>query len=490
MTRKDAMILLAVLLAAAAAALAINQYALNNFPNSADEHAYLFQTQIFAMGKLTVPAHLQQPYISPFYIVARLDRVFSIFPPGWPAILSLGVMAGAPQIVNPLLCALTLAAVFFAARRALGRTSAWIVVGLLLFSPCFLFNGASYFSHTACLLGASLTFLFFIKWGQEERYSAALLAGFFFSWTFAIREMTCLALLSPPLVYFFFQSRLRWRFAVLFVLGALPIGIVYLLYNHALTGFWLHPPRYLLPGERLGFGPREIRLFDYVEIKPFGPAQALTYMFRNLGRLFLWTFPALPLAAFWGAWKRRSLALAWTRVFALSALALPLAYFFYPSDGGNQYGPRFYFEALLPLSLLAAPWLEELRVRFVKTKRNILLVVLIILLGADGMMVGIHWRFYSHQIYRRQSLYRLADHFHLHNALVFVSAPSGDMTQGDLIRNSPFPDSSEVVYIWDMGAQNTELARSFPGRSSYIFGRDPQTGVNFLRPLSPRLGDK
>ncbi|MEW6237927.1 MAG: hypothetical protein AB1656_21270, partial [Candidatus Omnitrophota bacterium] len=102
MARKDAMILLAVLLAAAALALAINQYALNNFPNSADEHANLFQAQIFAMGKLTVPAHPQQPYISPFYIVARLDRVFSIFPPGWPAILSLGVMAGAPQIVNPL----------------------------------------------------------------------------------------------------------------------------------------------------------------------------------------------------------------------------------------------------------------------------------------------------------------------------------------------------------------------------------------------------
>ncbi len=478
-----------LLLTAAAAALAaygIGALILQHFPNSADEHAYLFQAQLFAEGRLTAPAHPAQEFLNPFYIITHNGRVFSIFPPGWPLILALGVKTGLENWINPLLAAAALLVHFQAGKMLAGPRAAWLAVLFMAASTFFLWNSASYFSHPACLLGVLLAFWFLLLADRSGHPGWALLAGAAFSWTFSTRELTTVLLLTGPILAAAYRSPRRTGFLGAFLLGALPGLALYAWYNAELTGRWFYPARYLLESERLGFGERRITLFDYVEIQSYGPREAFQHLFRNLGRLLLWTFPGLPLLAAWGAWKGRKDP--WFRTLAGAVVLLPLGYVLYPAEGGNQYGPRFYYESLGFLSLLASrgfhrPGPENVRWPLAWRAG---LCMGILFSGAAGIMEG---GFYYRQIYERRILERLVDFHRLRHAVVVVGSPAGDMTQGDLIRNAPDPDKAEVVFAWDVGERNGQLTKAFPDRTIYFFRRDPESGVFYLGQHASRLGE-
>lgn len=82
------------------------------YPISGDDYSYLYQAKLFASGKLWAQDPLYDPSL-PFYgcvetYCLRDDQGhrFSKYPPGWPAILSLGACFDTPWLVNPLLGAL------------------------------------------------------------------------------------------------------------------------------------------------------------------------------------------------------------------------------------------------------------------------------------------------------------------------------------------------------------------------------------------------
>lgn len=479
MTRADLLGIAGMALAAVLAAFAVGRFILQDFPNSADEHAYLFQAGLFAEGKMTAPAHPQQEFVSPFFILTHKNKVFSVFPPGWPSILSLGVRLGEQNWVNPILCGLTIPVLFLLSWMIWGRRCAWISASCLLTTPFFLFNGGSYFSHPSCLLSILLTGCFLLLWLRGDGWFWAVLTGAAASWAFAIREMTAGLVLFIPILWTIYRSEQRGRFILFFLLGAAPGVWFYLYYNQCVTGDWRVLPRFLQSSERLGFGDREIRLFDYVEIQHYGFLDGIANLARNMLRLFAWTIPGFPLLAAWGAWRKRRED--WAIAFALAAILLPLGYLLYPTDGGNQYGPRFYYESLGFLILLAAPALDDLFRKIGKRKAGAFcLTVLMVNALVFTYQASDRYR----QIYGRRTLQRLVEHRKIHNAVVFVGAPSGDMTQGDLIRNPAYPDEADVIYAWDLGKRNRELSACFPGRIFYRFGKNPQTGAAFLERLA------
>ncbi len=487
--RIELILLIILMITVAIGAIILNRFALQSFPNSADEHAYLFQAKTFAMGRLWVPAHPKQEFISPFYIHTHQDRVFSIFPPGWPMILSIGVLLGIEDWINPIISALSVGVVFGIGRLLIGRMGAWVSVGLLIISPFFLFNAASYFSHPACLLGVSLTTFFLLLWNKNEINWTAIAAGLALGWTCCVRELTCIAILIIPVIYTIWQSQQRLKLITQLIIGALPMAILYLIYNAELTGHWFLPVRFILADEWLGFGTREIRLFDYIEKVYYGPSDALRNLLNNNNRLILWTFPGLPILGLIGIWHNRSNG--WTWALMGSVLLLPLSYMLYPSDGGNQYGPRFYYESMVYWAILASLGIRGIIEQIQSRKgENNLIVVLSLLLITDGMIFWNHVDFYHEQIYKRRTLFRLVDRFDLENAIVFVGAPSGDMTQGDLIRNHPIPSISDVIFAWDLGDKNNALLEQFPDRQGYLFRQNPQTGIYSLKSLRSRLGYK
>src|SRR6185503_8855109 len=133
---------------------------LRNFPNSGDEYSYYVSAEIFARGRLSVPSPPSREFFD-FTHVINDGKFYGKYPPGWPALLAVGVRLGVPWLVNPLIGALTLLVIDRLARRHFSPAVATTALLMCAANPYFIFTSASYFSHSSCLLFTTL-FLHFL----------------------------------------------------------------------------------------------------------------------------------------------------------------------------------------------------------------------------------------------------------------------------------------------------------------------------------------
>ena len=83
----------------------IAQVPLDAMPHVSDEIAYALQAKLFAAGVRVGPAaDVSSMWVLPFWNVD--GPMYSPFPPGWPALLSLAERLGAASWLNPLLVGL------------------------------------------------------------------------------------------------------------------------------------------------------------------------------------------------------------------------------------------------------------------------------------------------------------------------------------------------------------------------------------------------
>ncbi|MDQ2657787.1 MAG: hypothetical protein M3Y60_10235, partial [Bacteroidota bacterium] len=165
----------------------VNQEALEDFPNSSDEYAYLFQAEMFSRGKLWERAHDLPDF---FYVnnIAQHEGIqVSRFPPGWPLILSSAFELGvSPALVNPFLGVVSLLVFYFFVKRYYDvKVAVWstFAVGL---SGFYVFNAGSYFSHISCLLMVLLFVFSIYLYREKNNLVFALLAGFFLAFVVII----------------------------------------------------------------------------------------------------------------------------------------------------------------------------------------------------------------------------------------------------------------------------------------------------------------
>jgi len=74
---------------------------LRDFPNSADEYSYLISAQLFSEGRLWVPSPEPREFFNFFHVIND-GRYYGKYSPGWPLILSLGVLLNTPWGRVPL----------------------------------------------------------------------------------------------------------------------------------------------------------------------------------------------------------------------------------------------------------------------------------------------------------------------------------------------------------------------------------------------------
>lgn len=449
-------------------ALLVQAVVLQRFANSGDEYAYLWQAMAFARGAVTAETPEPREAFRFNHIGDKDGRRFSKYSPGWPLLLAAGVAAGVPWVVNPLLAALALAGIYRLGCSWVGQRAAMLGTAFTACSPFFLLNAASFHSHPSCLFALTLLALS-LSWAIERPHPAAfLVAGASFGLAFLIRPFTAL-LLGVPLLIGLGKDALatdgsshpvdRSRVARLawFVLGGLPFALFLIAVNRAVTGSWFVLSwTYFDPQEKIGFGVHGHTL-----------GRGLRIMIRLCAEGVLYTSlfsPVLLAAARWRVPARRWLL--WTLLLA------PIAgHVLWWSDGGNRYGPRFYFEALLPFTLLAGVGLE--RILAVRRSRVALLAgvgvaaVLFVRLSAD-----IHDR-----IYQRRGVYRTVEAAGLRRALVLMKTASGDMSRPDLTRNPPDYRGADVLYALSRGPLDREVLSSRPDRAAYYYQWTPEGGI-------------
>ncbi len=118
-------------------------------PLHIDSMTQAFQARILAEGGLSVPAPADSRFFSSFLIVELGDRAFAHFPPGWAAILVVGLLLKVPWVVAPLCGALAAWGLFLLLREngESGRT-ALLTALLFALAPWVVFNAASWMNHT------------------------------------------------------------------------------------------------------------------------------------------------------------------------------------------------------------------------------------------------------------------------------------------------------------------------------------------------------
>jgi hypothetical protein len=443
------------------------------FPNSGDEYCYLLQARLWLDGRAWYAEHPLQPFFDFLHIRVLDGRVFSVFPPGWPAVIFAAALAGIPAwLVNPMLGALTVIVLFAVARRWYEPRVVLMAIVATLLSAFFLLNSASYYAHTVALL-AILVFAATALGGSDgNSFTLGLAAGASFGAAFAARFFTALMCGLPFGVYHLRRNVRHWRFAAGFAAGAAPILLAFLWHNQALMGRWG-----VLPMN--GFENYDSRWFQ---------ANLLTrgtdLMLTNLWDWILWTPAAiLPLYAIAMTYRTGPPR---QRLLGSVFLCLVAGYYFYVDSGGNRYGPRYYFEAL-PFVVLPAAWLAVKDASWRdKTHRARWYFYLFALSLVLAVPIGA-WQTWTAGViaYERSDLYRVVEDGRVSRAIVFVATRTGTrwgMNATDHTRNWGRYDGS-VLFALDRGDDNARLMDAYPDRAAYRYTYDPVTSRGRLERL-------
>lgn len=433
----------ALALLAAAALMSSVLFARN--PHNVDSIAQLFQARIFLGGSLTAPAPEFPEFFGATHLLTYEGRWFSQYPPGHPAVLVLGLLAGMPWLVNPAFAAGTVALVFAAARRLLGAGGARLSAALYLISPFALFMSASYMNHVSCEFFLALALYAAVRAEAAERGIAWPLAtGAALAAAATIRPLEAVA--WAAVLGIWILVRKGWRPTVVVgaacLVGLLPL----LLYNGLTTG---HPLRFgysLLWGAGHGLG---FHTDPWGE--PFTPVVSFANTALDFQRLnvllYLWPLPSLIFVlvalvyAAKGDGSRGAIVLL-TALF----LAAPLAYFFY-WHRDNYLGPRFLFASLVPGVLLSAAGILALHRRLGRWRG----VLWLALLGAVtvGLTVNLPQSagFMAGRMLERKLHPEIeAERAGIHEALIFVKVGWG---------------SRLIPRLWAWGIPASETERTY-----------------------------
>jgi hypothetical protein len=336
-------------------------------PHVPDEVVYLLQARYFAAGRIDLPA----PPVPGGFDVDLMyyddGRWFSSVPPGWPAVLAIGVRLGVPWLVNPVLSGICVVLLYVLARRVDSERTARLSAVLLAASPWFLFLGMSLMTHAASLAFALAAAVGVAEARRRGSLLPAGLAGIAVGMVSLIRPLEGLTL---AVILGLWSLGARggsgvWRFApsAALTVATVVVGAVVRWYNAALTGsasrfpIMMYNDKYYVPGANdLGFGANRGMGWGGLDPWPGHGVRdvALNSLLNGVGvqtELFGWAMGSLTLIVAL-VWLRRlsrlDLGLLAVAAFVAGIHAL---YWF---SGGPDFGARYWYLAIVPLVLLTA----------------------------------------------------------------------------------------------------------------------------------------
>jgi hypothetical protein len=483
LTRRAPTVLALVLTGAAlASTLYIADVVLERMPHVQDSVAYLFQAKTFALGRLWVPVPLHPDFFKHEFIVMDHGRWFSKYPPGWPMLLALGVLAGAPWVVNPICAALSIYLIYKLGAEIYRPRVGLLAAGLGTVSPFFLFLSGSMMSHPSGLLFALLFAWCFWRATRSNRpIWPAAASGLAFGVGFLIRPYTMIAIALPFALSSVLQISRRPRDGLLrylpAVAAAVPFGVAFLAYNAYFTGNPFYPPQQLWWSfDSVGFGPQH---------GPWGftPVDALNNTSRNLLELLEHTYG-------WPEFLTLSFAMLpfvtgrfrmWDWLFAASFVALVAGYALWWADG-IMYGPRFYYEGLGFLLLLTARGVDEAASLIERRTRTLVararLLAPMVIYAFVAALVAFNftyyfpgqWQLYHGYNYVNRSKLDAVERAGIHHALVFADVGQWyEWWEYGMVFSANDPLlQGDVIFARDLGTtEDKKLLADFPGRAYY-----------------------
>jgi hypothetical protein len=209
-------------------------------PHVNDEISYLFQAKLFQSGRLFAPSPCGREFFD-FPHIINDGKWYSIYPPGFPALLVVGLAFRAPWLINPILAALAVFLFFLLGTEIYSRPVGLLAAVLAAISPWFLLMSSTMMSHTSSLFFNTLFLLFLFRFLRKPSLGLGLAAGTGWGMAFLIRPLNALFFSLVFLVFLAFrllknpENRAR-RSALILLAAALAFFGLLLLYNVLTTG--------------------------------------------------------------------------------------------------------------------------------------------------------------------------------------------------------------------------------------------------------------
>jgi hypothetical protein len=353
----------AVALAAIAAALSIwvARSVLEGLPHLPDAVSYLLQARWILDGGLWGAVSPFQEYLDLPYTYVVGDRWLPHYPAGWPLLLSIGLAAGTPWFVAPVLGAIFVALLYLTGRELNGPITGILAAALGVLSPLSRLIYGSLLSHAAsATLLLAAVWLFLLARRQASWRSGAL-GGIAVGLAFGIRPLTTVATAVPlaaVLVAELFANGTREsrRRAAAWFLGGALAALPTLVVNHLITGHLFTFP-YSLAGksmylaDNLPFGIRNLDVLIYsagATLHGWG----WPHYHGTLWVALAFAFALVPFIT-----RRHTAA---DVLLALIVVSVAAAHLGSRGHGLHGFGPRYLFEIFAPLFLLTARGFVEL----------------------------------------------------------------------------------------------------------------------------------
>lgn len=335
-------------------------------PHVEDEIAYLYQARTYARGVLWAPPPPDlSAFFVPFWLIIR-DHWISKYPIGWPMLLAIGEVFHAGWLVAPTLGAMMVALIYQLGAELYDRQIGLIAGILALSSPFYLIQSSTFMSHPASALWTTLLLWAWLRLERTSRQQKptvkwSLLAGASLGMIAITRPLTAVGVAVPFAVAPFVQLirqrdvgqllRTYWPFVV----AAAAVTALYPLYLWIVTGSPTTNLYTLIwPYDRIGFGP-DISHSNGHDLHQ-GMVNAKNDLLLWYSDLFGWKntswLPLIPGLLF-GLMDARRREKGWPLLLGGVFVALVVVHLAY-WVGAQVYGPRYYYEGLAGLAILAA----------------------------------------------------------------------------------------------------------------------------------------
>ena len=467
---RPALLVAGLALFAAAVSAFLGQRVFGGVPHVADGVSYAFQGKIFAAGRLWLEPPLVPDAFKSQNVLLNGTRWCSLYPPGFPLLLAAGWFVGAPFLVNPVLLGLAIFGVFRLGTVLYDQATGVLGALLLAVSPFALLMGADFMPHVAslCIFTWCLAFLAESCKGIGAR--PLLVSGFLGAFGVVVRPQAAVLFLLPALIAALVARRKEIVRSIGFLGlgGAAPLAFLFA-YNFALSG---HPLRmgYVVNDPSLSFS---FTSFAF----GFSPSRLFwahfPWFLHDLDAT-VWGFPwgdLLPLVFLLipAPGRRRD---AWL---AACVLALVIGFSFFRFYDISHSGPRYAFEALGALALLAArafrmagrlaaSLLERVRLGRYRTAGAAAAVVFLALFPL-GTLLPEQAEALSHAYHAHtpEPLRRLKAAGVGPSALVLVAGNTVEWTYGSfLLENGTDPRRAPRVFARDLPEKRAELLAAYP----------------------------
>jgi hypothetical protein len=357
LSHADRIALLLSLLAVVASYL-VTERVFEGLPHIEDEMAYVWQAQAIAGGRLTLPSPPDpKSFLVPFVVDYNGQR-FGKYPPGWPALLALGMALHLRSLVNPLLAGLGVWFTYRLGKRVSSEIVGLLAAGLTVSSPFFLMNSGSLLSHP---LGLVLSEAFALTWLDAwdvkvtKPWLPTIASALSLGLLVLTRPLTAVAVCLPFAfhgVYLMIKGSREVRRRLLAFAGiVLAESALYFAWQFAVTGnALLNPYTLWWPYDKIGFGPgfgntASGHNFTHAEINTTFSLWVGYFDLFGWGQ-YSWIF--LPFGLFAAYRQRLDKMILLGCVFA-SLVIVYMAYWI----GSSLFGPRYFYEGLYSLTLLS-----------------------------------------------------------------------------------------------------------------------------------------